>query len=187
MINVKSYSDFKSKMSNSGKSFLLLYKSGSEQGSCVLNNIGELADKSNIYAADITAVSDIHSKFGINSVPALLLFNKGQYQTVVKGCQEVSFYQGLVENSLFDAKPVSKGAKKVTVYSTPTCPWCTTLKGWLEHNNVQYTDIDVSRDQQAAYDLVRRSGQQGVPQTDINGQIVVGFDQNRLKQLLELA
>jgi len=46
--------------------------------------------------------------------------------------------------------------------------------------------VDVSREQNAAEVLVRRSGQQGVPQTDINGQIVVGFNQQRLKELLEI-
>jgi glutaredoxin len=51
---------------------------------------------------------------------------------------------------------------------------------------VRYSDIDVSRDQKIAEDLVKRSGQQGVPQTDINGQIIVGFDQKRIDTLLGL-
>jgi glutaredoxin-like YruB-family protein len=76
--------------------------------------------------------------------------------------------------------------KRVTVYSTPTCSWCNTLKAWLQKNNIRYSDVDVSRDQNAAEALVRRTGQQGVPQTDINGQIVVGFNQQRLKELLEI-
>jgi glutaredoxin-like YruB-family protein len=72
------------------------------------------------------------------------------------------------------------------VYSTPTCSWCNTLKTWLRKNNIPFTDVDVSRDQRAAEELTRRTGQQGVPQTEINGQIVVGFNQPRLKELLEL-
>ncbi|MBA4410258.1 MAG: NrdH-redoxin [Odoribacter sp.] len=92
-------------------------------------------------------------------------------------------------NHELSEKGTETDAKKivqVTVYSTPTCSWCNTLKSWLKQNNISFRDVDVSRDEKAAQDLVRRSGQQGVPQTEINGQIVVGFDQQRLKQLLEI-
>jgi glutaredoxin-like YruB-family protein len=80
-----------------------------------------------------------------------------------------------------------KTQKRVTVYSTPTCSWCNTLKSYLRKHQVPFTDIDVSKDQRAADELVKRSGQMGVPQTDINGQMVVGFEQKRLNQLLELS
>jgi glutaredoxin len=56
----------------------------------------------------------------------------------------------------------------------------------LRQNRISFTDIDISHDEKAAQNLVRRSGQQGVPQTEINGQIVVGFDQPKLKKLLEI-
>ena len=105
---------------------------------------------------------------------------------VIKGCHEAGYYRALTENTLYKARLNDEGkqARRVTVYSTPTCSWCNTLKTWLQKNNVRYTDIDVSRDQRSADELVRRSGQQGVPQTDINGRIVVGFNQPRLKELL---
>jgi len=51
---------------------------------------------------------------------------------------------------------------------------------------VQFTDIDVSKNQQAAQEMVRKSGQQGVPQTDIDGTIIVGFDKTRINNLLGL-
>jgi glutaredoxin-like YruB-family protein len=76
--------------------------------------------------------------------------------------------------------------KRVTVYSTPSCPWCTTLKNYLKEKNIAFRDVDVSRDMKAAEDLVKRSGQRGVPQTDINGQIIVGFDKPRLNQMLDI-
>jgi glutaredoxin-like YruB-family protein len=92
----------------------------------------------------------------------------------------------LFEDNLFRAekKDGEKPAKRVTVYSTPTCSWCNTLKTYLKLHNVLFNDIDLSRDQKAAEALVKRSGQTGVPQTDINGEIVVGFNKARINQLL---
>ncbi|MBU2554283.1 MAG: NrdH-redoxin, partial [Bacteroidetes bacterium] len=69
-------------------------------------------------------------------------------------------------------------------YSTPSCSWCNTLKTHLKKNGIRFTDIDVSRDQKAAEAMVHRSGQQGVPQTDINGEMIVGFDKARINTLL---
>jgi glutaredoxin-like YruB-family protein len=191
MEKVISHSDFLSKMAKSGKSFLLLYRSDSDQSICAYNNIRNViagrADKV-FFAADVSTVRDIHTNYGISSVPALLVFSNSNLSNVIKGCQESSYYKALTENALYQAKSNTEGKpkKRVTVYSTPTCSWCNTLKTWLKSNNIAFSDIDISRDQRAAEDLVKRSGQQGVPQTDVNGQIVVGFNQPRLKELLEI-
>ncbi|MEZ4999996.1 MAG: glutaredoxin domain-containing protein [Bacteroidales bacterium] len=80
----------------------------------------------------------------------------------------------------------SSPQKRVTVYSTPTCSWCNTLKTYLKDNHIIFRDIDVSTDQKAAAEMVRRSGQQGVPQTDINGTMIVGFDRARIDRMLEI-
>jgi glutaredoxin-like YruB-family protein len=74
--------------------------------------------------------------------------------------------------------------KSVKVYSTPTCPWCTRAKQFLNENNVPYESFDVSSDQQAAEEMINKSGQMGVPVIDIEGQIIVGFDKDRIKQAL---
>ncbi len=66
-------------------------------------------------------------------------------------------------------------SKKVTVYSTPTCPYCTMVKTFLKEQNVDFEDVDVSRDRQKAIEMVRKSGQSGVPVTEVNGRMVVGF------------
>jgi len=76
--------------------------------------------------------------------------------------------------------------KKVTVYSTPTCPWCTRVKQFLEDNNIIFQNIDVSLDQQAAQEMVEKTGQMGVPVIDIDGQIIVGFDKEKIKTALGL-
>ena len=65
----------------------------------------------------------------------------------------------------------------VKVYSTPTCPWCTVAKKYLTSKNVKYEDLDVSSNRDAAMEMVRKSGQRGVPVIDIDGKIIVGFDQ----------
>ena len=75
-------------------------------------------------------------------------------------------------------------AKKVTVYSTPTCPFCIRAKQFLKDNNIQFTDIDVSSDQIKAQEMIEKSGQMGVPVIDIEGEIIVGFDKEKIKEAL---
>ncbi|MDD2688712.1 MAG: glutaredoxin family protein [Candidatus Omnitrophica bacterium] len=74
--------------------------------------------------------------------------------------------------------------KQVKVYSTPTCPWCMRTKQFLKENNINFQDIDVSSNQAAAEEMVQKSGQMGVPVLDIDGQIIVGFDKEKIKQSL---
>jgi glutaredoxin 3 len=73
----------------------------------------------------------------------------------------------------------------VIVYTTPTCPYCRTVKQFLTQRGVPFVEKDVSADQEAAMEMVRRTGQQGVPVIEIDGQFVVGFDQSRLEHLLK--
>ncbi len=76
--------------------------------------------------------------------------------------------------------------KSVKVYSTPTCPWCMRAKQFLKDNNIDFQDVDVSGDQQAADEMVQKSGQMGVPVLDIDGEIIVGLDKEKIKQSLGL-
>jgi glutaredoxin-like YruB-family protein len=190
MEKIQSFEELTKKISPVKRSMLLLYKGGSDQSMCAYRNLDDAKGQSkemHLLAADVNEVRDIHQHFGITSVPSLLLFERGNLSGVIKGCHDAGFYKSLAENSAMGVANTTgkdKPARRVTVYSTPTCTWCNTLKTWLNKNNIRYTDIDVSADQRAAEELVRRSGQQGVPQTDINGRIVVGFDQNKLKELL---
>lgn len=75
-------------------------------------------------------------------------------------------------------------AKNVKIYSTPTCPWCIRTKQFLKENNVPFEDADVSTNQQAAEEMIQKSGQMGVPVLDIEGEIIVGFDKERIKKAL---
>jgi glutaredoxin 3 len=82
-------------------------------------------------------------------------------------------------------KPKKK-QKRVIVFSTPTCTYCNQAKRYLRARGVRFRDVDVSKDAAAARDLVRRSGQQGVPVLDIGGRIIVGFNRPEIDRLLEL-
>ncbi|MCS6845988.1 MAG: glutaredoxin family protein [Caldilineales bacterium] len=75
---------------------------------------------------------------------------------------------------------------RVIVFSTPTCTYCNAVKAYFRQKGVKFRDVDVSRDPAAARDMVRRSGQQGVPVIDIGGKIVVGFDKAKIDSLLKL-
>ncbi|MGB2660911.1 MAG: glutaredoxin domain-containing protein [Candidatus Omnitrophota bacterium] len=76
--------------------------------------------------------------------------------------------------------------KNVIVYSTPTCPYCLKVKQFLKDNNINFEDIDVSADQSKVQEMVQKSGQMGVPVLDIGGEIIVGFDRDKIAQALGL-
>lgn len=78
---------------------------------------------------------------------------------------------------------MAEAAAPVTVYSTPTCPWCDRAKAYLSQHGVPYRDVDVSKDYDAAMEMVRLSGQQGVPVTVGDGEVILGFDQAKLAKL----
>ena len=73
----------------------------------------------------------------------------------------------------------------IKVYSTPTCSWCTVAKKYLKSQNVAFEDVDVSSNREAAMEMVQKSGQRGVPVIDINGNIIIGFDQAKIEALLK--
>ncbi|MBM3251464.1 MAG: NrdH-redoxin [Candidatus Omnitrophica bacterium] len=72
----------------------------------------------------------------------------------------------------------------VKVYSTPTCPYCIRAKAYLDEKDVQYENFDVSRDKAKLDEMIKLSGQMGVPVLDIDGNVVVGFDKERIDNLL---
>jgi glutaredoxin 3 len=74
----------------------------------------------------------------------------------------------------------------VKVYSTPTCPWCQKTKEFLKQNKIKFRNIDVSTNKKVAQEMIKKSGQQGVPVVDIDGEITVGFDEAKLKKLLKI-
>ncbi len=74
--------------------------------------------------------------------------------------------------------------KKVIVFTTPTCSWCRAVKQYFREKNIRFKEIDVTRDPRAAQDMVRRTGQMGVPVILIDNRPIVGFDRTKINRLL---
>jgi glutaredoxin-like YruB-family protein len=83
-----------------------------------------------------------------------------------------------------EACPMS--AHNVTVYSTPTCPYCKRVKHFLDERGIRYQDIDVASDKTARDEMVKKSGRMAVPVVEIDGVVTVGFDETALRKQLEL-
>jgi len=189
---IASLADLNKIVAKQERTMLLLFKGGTEKSDCVLSVLNELADefKEDIIflKADVSSAMDIHPEYGIESVPALLEFRLGSLKNIYKGCNSRDFFIKAINGS--GTGNISAGGEKkqknVIVYSTPTCTWCNTLKSYLRERKIPFRDIDVSADHRAAEQMVNKSGQQGVPQTDINGHIIVGFDKKKIDNLLEL-
>lgn len=191
MIQVNSLIDFQSQIKNFEKSYLLLSNSGNDKGKCAIKSVNGAQNKVegiHVFYADISRVRDIHPFYNITSAPTLLEFDGVMLKNVIKGCNSEQYYKAIFEDAVYyaETKNNKKPQKRVTVYSTPTCSWCTTLKSYLKQHRIRYSDIDVSADQRAADELLKRSGQMGVPQTDINGEIIVGFNKARINELLDI-
>ncbi len=73
---------------------------------------------------------------------------------------------------------------RVIIFTTPTCSFCNMTKKYFREKGIKFKEVDVSRDAAAARDMVRRSGQMGVPVVDIGGKIVVGFDRPKIDKYL---
>ena len=185
MKKISSLQDIK----NSGSEYyIFIYKSDSEQSNCALENLQKATAKLDtaIYIADVNETKEVHKALNVTSAPTLLKISNGKAIQQVKGCQNESFYRILFSGERFTSfgSASAGGGSSVIMYTTPTCTYCTSLKSYLNDKNVKFTEIDVSKDQQAAEEMVKRSGQQGVPQTLIDGQVVMGFDRNKINQLL---
>jgi len=75
-------------------------------------------------------------------------------------------------------------AKQVTIYSTPTCHFCHAAKDFFSANSIKFTDYNVATDLEKRKEMIQKSGQMGVPVITIGDQLVVGFDEDRLRGLL---
>ena len=75
---------------------------------------------------------------------------------------------------------------QVIIYTTPTCRYCTLAKEYFRTKGVRFEEIDVREDPAAAKALIRRTGEYGVPQIDINGNMIIGFDKGAIDRELEI-
>ncbi len=72
----------------------------------------------------------------------------------------------------------------VKVYTTPACPYCYTLREFLKEKNIEFEDIDISKDEKTKDEIIKKSGAIGAPILEIDGEIVVGFDKEKITKLL---
>jgi len=189
MKGISNINVLKQELQSNENAWLLLFKKGSEQSDCAYENFIKAEQKTKdivLYYADVNDVRDIHKEYNVTSVPTLLNFEKSELKNIVKGCYKPEQFNTIFEKVSFVAVNSGEGKpqRNVTVYTTPTCSWCTTIKRHLQENGIQYREVNVAADQKAAEEMVKKSGQQGVPQTDINGQVIVGFDKTRINSLL---
>ena len=75
----------------------------------------------------------------------------------------------------------------VKIYSTPTCVYCKTLKEYFKKNKIDFEDIDVSKDEKELQKMIKNSGQMGVPVVDIDGEIIIGFDKEKIDKMLKIS
>ena len=83
-------------------------------------------------------------------------------------------------------KKSSVKSASVKVYTTVTCPWCVKTKEFLKANNISYNEVNVGVDEKSRNEMFEKSGQFGVPVTDVNGTIIVGYDKEALKKALKI-
>ncbi len=185
-MNFKEVDSYKNLMRDAGeKNFILIYKSGTKNSDCAYGNLGKIDDV-NIFLVDVNRVKDVHQKFDVHTVPTFLVL-EDRISNIVKGCQSSLFYEKIIrEETVSLTTSNGKKQKKVTVYSTPSCTYCNKLKQYFNKHGIRYTDINVAENIEAAREMARKSGQRGVPQTEINGQIIVGFDTQKLSKLLNI-
>jgi len=74
---------------------------------------------------------------------------------------------------------------KIKIYITPTCPYCLQAKNYFESKNIDYQEIDIAKNQKAAEEMIKISGQMGVPVIQIDNHIILGFDEEKIKAILE--
>jgi glutaredoxin-like YruB-family protein len=72
----------------------------------------------------------------------------------------------------------------VKIYTTPSCTYCTKAKKYLKENHVTFTEYNVAKDMRRADEMVKKSGQMGVPVLDIHGKVIVGFNQLEIEKAL---
>jgi glutaredoxin-like YruB-family protein len=77
--------------------------------------------------------------------------------------------------------------KNVTIYSTPSCTYCTLAKNFFKKNGVEFTEHNVATDLVKRKEMIEKTGQMGVPVIEVNGEIVIGFDESKLRSVLDVA
>lgn len=170
-----------------GLMLLVFYTPASEkslQSVKALEQLKKEHENLEVFKINASETRNIHPRYDVHSVPTVIAFRDGKAAEIINGVQTASFYARLLKAP--SGSQGEQSAHRVTVYSTPSCPYCNMVKQYLDKNGVSYSEVDVAADPQAAQMLVQRTGQQGVPQTDIDGSFVIGYNTQQIDKLLNL-
>lgn len=173
------------------KEFLVLmfyadFSSNAKRALSELESFSKRNKEVPIYVIDVEKVKGVHKQFGVENVPTVVLIKKGNVSWRIEGVESAQFYARIISGVHPSShKKGEKGiSRRVIVYTAPGCPACGAVKSYLRQRGINFREVDISRDQHAAEKLVRRSGQMAVPQIDINGHLVVGFDRVKIDRFL---
>jgi glutaredoxin-like YruB-family protein len=139
-----------------------------------------------VYGIDVEKLKGVHKDFGVETVPTVVALRNGEVSQRFEGVESAGFYARMFSGARPSVYKTAKGAvpRRVIVYSGPGCPACGSAKAYLRRMGVSFREVDIARDQNAAQRLVRRSGQMAVPQIDIDGHLIVGFDRAKIDRIL---
>lgn len=174
------------------KEFLILFfyanfSSASKRALAELEQFSTENEQIPVYAIDVERVKGEHKQFGVENVPTVLVSRKGKVTQRLEGVESAGFYARIF-SGVYPSRPSKTGkgpvSHRVIVYTGPGCPACGAAKAYLRRQGVNFRDIDIARDQHAAQSVVRRSGQMAVPQIDIDGHLIVGFDKAKIDRML---
>jgi glutaredoxin-like YruB-family protein len=137
-----------------------------------------------VYKINAGEVRDIHPVYGISSVPSALVFKDGKKINVIHGLQNTEYYESLFVEYVSPQAGEGKKTPRIVVYTSDGCPWCNRAKTYLREQKMPFREVNVSKKPAEADRLVKKTGQTGTPQIDINGHFVVGFDKPKIDGLL---
>ena len=142
-----------------------------------------------VILVDLDKLKGAHKDFGVKQVPTVVLVEGGKVRRSVIGPHDADYWsRALLQDHVVrrDTGEDDKPSHRVVLYTGEHCPWCARARNYLRRNRVRFTEIMVSKDPAAAQALMAKTGQTGVPQLDIDGHYIVGFDKPRIAKLLGL-
>ena len=173
------------------KDFLVLgfYGGFSQAAKRALNELEQFSRENEevpVYIIDVEKVKGVHKQFGVKNVPTVLALKEGKVTRSVEGVESARFYANVFLGAQYSRHRAEgkEASHRVVVYTGSGCPACGAAKSYLRRIGINFREIDVSANQNEARKLVQRSKQMAVPQIDIDGHLIVGFDKPKIDALL---
>jgi glutaredoxin-like YruB-family protein len=162
------------------------FSSASKRALAELEHFSKEDGNASVYGIDVEKVRGVHKQFGVERVPTVVALRRGKVVQRLEGVESAGFYARVLAGASPSQYKAGKGTapRRVIVYSGPGCPACGSAKAYLRRQGISFREVDIARDQNAAQSLVRRSGQMAVPQIDIDGHLIVGFDREKIDRII---